>query len=162
MADSMAYRIFTLIGNVGLLAALIFGTAGVNAATVRIDDSGTVVGQTAVPMQWTRPVARSGANHSIEGSVRVALRLNLTSWVNQPVRLYMALAPVVGQPIFISWRTQGNLLPGNLRSGERALIFNGVASAAFLVETIELAIKTDGRGLLASQGLQFYFEIDTP
>ncbi|OYT92534.1 MAG: hypothetical protein CFE43_07760 [Burkholderiales bacterium PBB3] len=64
--------------------------------------------------------------------------------------------------MYASWRTQGHLLPGSIRSGGRALIFNGTVTSAFMEETIELALKTDGRSLVSTQGLQFYFEIDSP
>ena len=147
---------------VAVLAAALFGAPGAGAATTRVDDSGTVVSQGVVPMRWKQLVPGRGADHSVEAGVRVALRLNLTRWVNQPVRLYMALAPAAGEPVFASWRTQGRLLPGALRSGGRTLVFDGVANAATLEETLDLTLRTDGRALVAPQSLQFYFEVDTP
>jgi hypothetical protein len=147
---------------VAVLAAALFGAAGAGAATTRVDDSGTVVSQGVVPMRWKQLVPGRGADHSVEAGVRVALRLNLARWLNQPVRLYMALAPAAGEPVFASWRTQGRLLPGALRSGGRTLVFDGVANAATLEETLDLTLRTDGRALVAPQSLQFYFEVDTP
>jgi len=146
----------------GLLAAVLLGSAGVNATTTRVDDSGTVVSQGVLPMRWKQLVPGRGADNSVEASVRVALRLNLARWLNQPVRLYMALAPALGEPVYATWRTQGRLLPGTLRSGGRALIFEGVANAALLEETLDLTLRTDGRALVSTQALQFYFEVDTP
>jgi hypothetical protein len=143
-----------------LLGLAIAGHA--QGATFHVDDTGTVVSQTVVPMRWKQPVPGRGADHSVEATVRVALRLNVSTWVNRPVRLYMALAPATGEPIYVSWRSQGNLLPGAIRSGGRGLIYSGVFSATALEEAIELSIKTDGRALVAAQGLQFSFEIDTP
>ena len=146
-----------------LLSALALGlVVGVQAATVRVDDSGTVVSQGVVPMRWKQLVPGRGADHAVEASVRVALRLNLAKWINQPIRLYMGLAPSAGEPVYASWRTQGRLMPGALRSGTRSIIFNGIATAAALEETIELVLKTDGRALVSPQALQFYFEIDSP
>lgn len=145
-----------------LCIALLYGGACAHAATTRVDDSGTVVGQSVLPMRWKQLVPGKGADHSVEGNVTVALRLNVMRWIKQPVRLYMALAPAAGEPMYASWRTQGHLLPGSIRSGGRALIFNGTVTSAFMEETIELALKTDGRSLVSTQGLQFYFEIDTP
>ena len=147
---------------VAVLAAALFGAAGAGAATTRVDDSGTVVSQGVVPMRWKQLVPGRGADHSVEAGVRVALRLNLARWLNQPVRLYMALAPAAGEPVFASWRTQGRLLPGALRSGGRTLVFDGVANAATLEETLDLTLRTDGRALVAPQSLQFSFEVDTP
>lgn len=151
------------LASIFLLSALALSlTIDVRAATVRVDDSGTVVSQGVVPMRWKQLVPGRGADHAVEASVRVALRLNLTKWINQPVRLYMGLAPSAGEPIYASWRTQGRLMPGALRSGTRSIIFNGIATAAALEETIDLVLKTDGRALVSPQALQFYFEIDSP
>ena len=146
-----------------LILASAFACAGqVQSATFRIDDSGTVVSQSVLPMRWKQLVPGRGADHSVEAGVRVALRLNLTLWVNQPVRLYMALAPATNDTVYARWSTQGRLLPGAMRSGTRTLIFNDVVRSATLEETIDLVLKTDGRTLVAPQALQFYFEIDTP
>ena len=146
----------------GMLAAALVGAGSVGAATTRVDDSGTVLSQGVVPMRWKQLVPGRGADHSVEASVRVALRLNLARWLNQPVRLYMALAPTVGEPVHAAWRTQGRLLPGALRSGGRVLVFEGVVNAASLEETLDLTLRTDGRALVSPQALQFYFEVDTP
>ncbi len=132
------------------------------AASYRVDDTGTVVSQSVVPMRWKQLVPGRGADHSVEASLRVALRLNLARWVNQPVRLYMGLAPVVGEPVYASWRTQGRLLPASVRSGSRVLVFEGVPPAAFLEESLDLGLRTDGRALTSLQSLQFYFEVDAP
>ena len=144
-----------------VLAAL-FCTSHAGAATTRVDDSGTIVSQGVVPMRWKQLVPGRGADNSVEASVRVALRLNLARWLNQPVRLYMALAPAIGEPIHASWRTQGRLMPGTLRSGARMLVFEGVVNIASLEETLDLMLRTDGRALTSQQSLQFYFEVDTP
>lgn len=145
-----------------VLYALFFCAGQAGAATTRVDDSGTIVSQGVVPMHWKQLVPGRGADNSVEANVHVALRLNLARWLNQPVRLYMALAPAIGEPIHASWRTQGRLMPGSLRSGARVLVFEGVVPAASLEETLGLTLKTDGRALTAPQSLQFYFEVDTP
>ena len=149
-----------------LLAAMVsagqFWAAEARGATFRVDDSGTIVSQAVVPMRWRQLVPGRGADHTVEAGVRVAVRLNLARWLNQPVRVYMALAPSPGEPVQASWRTQGRLLPGALRSGARALIYDGVARSASLEETLELTLSTDGRALVSQQALQFYFEVDTP
>jgi hypothetical protein len=149
-----------VLANFLLAAGLCAGEHAV-AATARVDDSGTVVSQGIVPMRWRQLVPGRGADHSVEAGVRVALRLNLSRWLNQPVKLYMGLAPAAGEPIHVTWRTQGRLLPGSVRSGARTLIFEG-AGVASLEETLELTLRTDGRALVSPQSLQFYFEVDTP
>ena len=132
------------------------------AATFRVDDSGTIVSEAVLPMRWKQLVPGRGADHAVEGSLRVAVRLNLSRWLNQPVRLYMALAPSTRDTVYARWSTQGRLLPGDIRTGTRTLIFNDVVRAAILEETIVLVLKTDGRTLVTPQELQFYFELDSP
>lgn len=156
----MARASLALVLAIGFAATGYIGSA--SAATTRVDDSGTVVSQGVVPMRWKQLVPGRGADHSVEANVRVAARLNLAPWLNRPVRLYMALAPSTGEPVYASWRTQGRLLPGSLKSGARALVFEGVVKAASLEETMDLALSTDGRSLQSPQTLQFYFEVDSP
>jgi hypothetical protein len=150
-----------------VLASLL--TAGVcamfpaAATTSRVDDTGTVVGDALVPMRWKQLRPGLGADHTVQASVRVAVRLNTSRWIHQPIRLYMALAPAAGSaPVGASWKAQGRWLPGSLRSGGRALVYEGVAGSARIEETLDLALHTDGRALASPQSLQFYFEIDTP
>ncbi len=145
-----------------MLPLMLAGMGKASAATARVDDTGTIVSQAVVPMRWKQVVPGRGADHSVEASVRVAARLNLAPWLNRPVRLYMGLAPSTGEPVYASWRTQGRLLAGAVRSGARVLVFEGVAKAALLEETMDLTLSTDGRALVSPQALQFYFEVDTP
>lgn len=146
-----------------LTAAIVIACIGqVQAATIRVDDSGTVVNEVILPMRWKQLIPGRGADHSVEGSLKVAVRLDLTRWLNQPVRLYMALAPSTSDAVYARWTTQGRLLPGDIRTGNRTLIFNDVVRAVSLEETIMLVLKTDGRTLVTPQELKFYFEIDAP
>jgi hypothetical protein len=145
-----------------LLVASLCIAQSAAAGTARVDDSGTVVSQGVLPMRWRQLVPGRGADHSVEAGVRVALRLNLSRWLNQPIKLYMGLAPAAGEPVHAAWRTQGRLLPGTVRTGARTLVFEGVAGPALLEETLELTLRTDGRALVSPQSLQFYFEVDTP
>lgn len=145
-----------------LLAAGLITQERALAGTTRVDDSGTVVSQGVVPMRWRQLVPGRGADNSVEAGVRVALRLNLSRWLNQPIKLYMGLAPAAGEPVHATWRTQGRLLPGTVRTGSRTLIFESSAGVASLEETLELTLRTDGRALVSPQTLQFYFEVDTP
>lgn len=141
-----------------LLAALFWST--VQAATYRVDDTGTVVSQPVTPMKWRQLVPSRGGDNTVEGQLNVALRLNLASWLNRPARIYMLLAPTEGEQLQATWRTQGRLLPGALRSGGRTLVYDGLVRDAFLTETIQLNLVADGRLLTRAQSLQFYFEIE--
>lgn len=140
-----------------LIAALV---GPVSAATYRVDDTGTVVSQPVTAMKWRQLVPSRAGDNTVEGQLNVALRLNLSSWVNRPARIYMALAPTEGEQLQATWRTQGRLLPGALRSGGRTLVYDGVVRDPFLTETIQLSLAADGRLLTRTQSLQFFFEIE--
>ena len=134
-----------------------------SATTFRVDDSGTRMSSPLVPMRWRTLVPGRGSDNTAEGQAQVALRLNVLPWLNQRGRIYMTLAPAPsGDTIQASWRTQGRLLPGRVRSGGRTVIYEGAMPASTIEETIELTITADGRGLASPQALQFSFEIETP
>ncbi|MDM0076222.1 hypothetical protein QTH90_17575 [Variovorax sp. J2P1-59] len=130
------------------------------AATFRVDDTGTLVSQPVTPMKWRQMVPSRTGDNAIEGQLSVALRLNLTNWVNRPARIFMGLAPTEGEQLVATWRTQGRLLPGSVQGGSRTLVFDGVVRDPFLTETIQLNLLADGRLLTRTQRLQFFFEIE--
>lgn len=142
----------------GLLA--LAGVLPATAATYRVDDTGTVVSQPVTPMRWRQLVPGRAGDHTIEGNLSVALRLNLAPWLLRPARIYMSLAPTEGDQLVASWRTQGRLLPGSVRGGGRTLVFEGVVRDAVLQETILLTLAADGRAVERAQSLQFFFEIE--
>ena len=144
-----------------LAAALALAGTVASAAIYRVDDTGTVVSQPITPMRWRQLVPGRGADNTVEGHVTVAVRLNLGPWLGQRARLYLVLAPTEGgQQLQASWRTLGRLLPGQLRSGDRAVVFDGLVTQAFLQESLQLELTADGRTLEQAQPLRFHFEIE--
>lgn len=132
------------------------------ATTVQVDDTGTIVTQPVVSMRWRKPVPSRAMDDNLDGEVRVGVRLNMAPFLNKSVPVYMALAPVDGQTVTASWRTQGRLLAGTVRSGGRTLVYHGPVTASVIEETIDLLLTTDGRNMAHPQTLQFYFEVDLP
>jgi hypothetical protein len=143
------------------VAALLLAlAAAAPAATYRVDDTGTYLNQPMTPMRWRQLAPGRAGDNTVEGRVSVALRLNLSPWLNRPARLYMALAPTQGEQMVATWRTQGRLLPGTVRGGGRTLVFEGVVRDAFLQESIVLELTADGRSVERAESLQFFFEIE--
>lgn len=145
-----------------LLFAVSMLAEAASAATYRVDDTGTVVSQPVTPMRWRQLAPSRAGDNTAEGRLNVALRLNLANWLRRPVRIYMILAPTSTgiDQLTATWRSQGRLLPGSLRAGGRALVFDGIVTESFLMETIELTLTADGRTLERPQTLQFSFEIE--
>ena len=154
-------RILAKTAALALCALQLAGLAvPARATTFRVDDTGTLVSQPVTPMKWRQVVPSRTGDNTVEGQLNVQLRLNLTNWLNRPARIYMALAPTEGEQLTATWRTQGRLLPGSVRGGNRTLVFNGVVRDPFLTETIQLNLMADGRLLTRTQQLQFHFEIE--
>ncbi|RTQ32121.1 hypothetical protein EJP69_22875 [Variovorax gossypii] len=146
------------VAALSILGAL-FATQA-DAATYRVDDTGTVVSQAVTQMRWRQPVPGRIADNTVEAQLSVALRLNLSQWVMRQARIYMLLAPTENERLVVTWRTQGRLLPGSMRGGDRVLVYEGVVRESFLQETILLNLTADGRALERAQSLNFNFEIE--
>lgn len=127
---------------------------------VRVDDLGTVVARPVTPLQWRQPVPGRQTDATLQGTVEVRVRLNVTPWLGKPVRLYLALAPLPGRRVQASWTGAGVLLPGTLASGQRALVFTGVMHSAVLTDTLALQLLADGRTLDSASALAFHFEAE--
>ena len=131
------------------------------AATYIVDDSTTIPFETNVSTRW-----RDGMNGSrrmsndIEGGATVTIRLNLQPWLNRNGRIYLALPQQPVGVVNVEWGTQGRMLPGKLQSGERTLVYAGPVRTNFLEDNFTVRVVADGRRVVATQRLQFHFEID--
>jgi hypothetical protein len=141
---------------------LFLATAGVRAgaATFRVDDSLTLPNEISMPMNWRSLAPGREAGHAVEGASVLTIRLNLAPWLGKTGKVYLALPEQPVGQVIAEWTTQGRLLPGQLASGNRTLVFAGPIRAGLLEDTIVLRLQADGRRLAAPQRLQFYFEID--
>lgn len=142
-----------------LFALVASGAPG--AATYVVDDSSTIPFETNVSTRW-----RDGMNggrrmsNDIEGGATVTIRLNLQPWLNRNGRIYLALPQQPVGVVNVEWGTQGRMLPGKLQSGERTLVYAGPVRSNFLEDNFTVRVIADGRRVVATQRLQFHFEID--
>ena len=126
---------------------------------VRIDDSGTVVVDPVLEMQW-QPAGRSAGSPLVSGSTRVAVQLNLAVYVGQSGQIYMTLPRSSGATVRATWQTGGTLLPGSLISGERALVYAGPIGGPLLRDLMDIRLEADGGRLQQPEALSFGFEIE--
>lgn len=125
----------------------------------RVDDSGTVVVDPVLEMQW-RPPGRTGTTSLVSASTRVSVQLNLASWVGRSGRIYMTLPRTAGPTVRATWSTGGTLLSGALISGDRALVYAGPVSSPLLRDLIDIKLEADGARLAQPEALAFGFEIE--
>ncbi|MBP1689217.1 MAG: hypothetical protein H6Q33_5360 [Deltaproteobacteria bacterium] len=131
-----------MILRAALLLVSIFVADIAPAATYRVDESGSFPQQSSTQMRWRQIAPSRGGDNAVEGSMFLVLP-------EQPVT-----------PVKVSWTTQGRLLPGQLVSGQRVLVYVGPIVSPVLEETLVLKMEADGTRLSSAQRLQFHFEID--
>jgi hypothetical protein len=134
--------------------------ASASAATYRVDDSATIPAESSATLRWRHFAPSKGGDNTVEGATTVQVRLNLAPWVKRNGRLYLVLPEQPPGQIAVRWTTQGRLLPGQLVSGQRSLLYAGPIATPLLDETLVLRIETDGTRLNSTYRLNFHFEID--
>lgn len=134
--------------------------ANAGAATYRVDDSATIPAESSATLRWRHFAPSKGGDNTVEGATRVQVRLNLAPWLKRNGRLFLVLPEQPPGQVTVRWTTQGRLLPGQLVSGQRALVYAGPISTPLLDETLLLRIETDGTRLNSTYRLNFHFEID--
>jgi hypothetical protein len=142
------------------LAALTLATAASATTTYRVDDSLTLPHESNQAMKWRSLAPNRTVGNAVDGTSVITIRLNTAPWMNRIGKIYMALGEQPIGQVTAEWTTQGRLLPGQLISGNRTLVYSGPIRANTLEDTIALKISADGRRLISAQRLQFYFEID--
>jgi hypothetical protein len=142
------------------LAVACLAAMSAGAATFRVDDSLTMPSESSTTMKWRSLAPGRAEGNAVESSLVLTLRLNLQPWLNRNGKVYMVLPAQPIGTVTADWTTQGKLMAGHLVSGDRALVFAGPVRTGLLEDTIVLKLTADGRRLVATERLQFHFEID--
>ena len=96
----------------------------------------------------------------MQGRTTVRVRLDLRPWVGHAGRIYMVLPMQRPGPVNASWTTQGQLLPGQLNSGLRALVYQGRIGTPVLQDSLQMLLTVDGTLMRQNYNLSFRFEFD--
>ena len=142
-------------------ALSIIWPAAARAKTTTIDDSGTQALEPAVSLRWkTATPSRSGADNLMVGTTTIRVRMNLTPWLHRSGRIYLNLPAQQPGPFNASWTTQGRLQPGQLRSGNRVLVYAGPIAVPFFEDVLTFQFSVDGTLIRRTFPLTFRFEMD--
>jgi hypothetical protein len=144
-----------------LVLGMTLALAGpVFAATYVVDDTSTIPYETNLVSRWRQGATGRQLGNDIEAAALVTVRLNVAPWLNRNARIYLVLPQQPIGIVTVDWATQGRLLPGTLRSGERTLVYTGPIRAPVIEDNFQLKVVADGRRVALTQRLQFRFEID--
>ena len=143
------------------LALTIIWTPAAQAKTVTIDDSGTTALEPSVSMRWKSATpSRSGADNLMVGTTTIRVRLNVMPWLKRSGRIYLSLPAQPPGPIGASWTAQGRFLSGQVRSGNRVLLYAGPITTPFMEDVLRLQFAVDGTLMRHALPVTFNFEMD--
>lgn len=140
-----------------LLAAAL--PTGAQAQAQRIDDSGTQVLGGLVRLKWQQAAPQPGEPNLLVGQVTVLVRLDTSPFNGRRGRIYHQLSRQ-GNPVTVSWTTRGALLPGEVRDGERTLVYAGLVSQDLIEDTFVLTLTANADQLSRLEQLEFSFEFE--
>jgi hypothetical protein len=131
------------------------------AKTVQIDDSGTQALEPAVSLRWKNAApSRSADGNLMIGTTTIRVRLNVAPWLRRSGRIYLNLPAQPPGALGVSWLTQGRFLPGQVRSGNRVLVYAGPITTPFMEDTLTFQFSVDGTQIRRTFPVTFHFEID--
>jgi hypothetical protein len=143
------------------LPLVIIWQAAACAKTITLDDSGTQALEPGVAMRWQSATPpRAGAPDLLVGTTTIRVRINVMPWLRRSARIYLALPAQPPGPIGASWSTQGQLLPGQLRSGNRVLVYAGPITGGFIEDTLKFHFSVNAALIARPYPVSFHFEMD--
>jgi hypothetical protein len=143
------------------LALTIIWASAAQAKTTLIDDSGTTALEPSVSMRWKSAApSRSGTNNLMLGTTTIRLRLNVMPWLKRSGRIYLSLPAQQPGPMNASWTAQGRLLSGQVRSGNRVLVYSGPITTPFMEDVLKLQFTVDGTLMRHPFPVTVHFEMD--
>ena len=143
------------------LALGIIWAGAAQAKTITIDDSGTTALEPSVRLRWQSATPpRSGTDNRMVGTTTLRVRINVTPWLKRSGRIYLALPAQPPGPIGASWVAQGRFLSGQVRSGNRMLVYAGPITSPFMDDVLQFQFTVDGTLIRRTFPVTFHFEMD--
>jgi hypothetical protein len=143
-----------------IFSALLWSTPA-SAKTILLDDSGTQALEPSVALRWksVAPGRSSNANLMV-GSSTFRVRVNVAPWMKRSARIYLLLPAQQPGPVTVSWTTQGKLLPGQVQSGNRVLVYSGPITRPYLEDEVNFQFNVNGAFIKRAFPVNFQFVMD--
>jgi hypothetical protein len=143
------------------LALAIIWPSAAHAKSITLDDSGTEALEPSVSMRWkTAAPGRSPGANLLIGTTTIRVRINVMPWLKHSGRIYLSLPAQQPGPISASWVTQGQLLSGQLQSGNRILVYCGPLTTPFLEDVFKFQFSINAALISRPYPVSFHFELD--
>jgi hypothetical protein len=142
------------------LALTIILACSAQAKSTPIDDSGSQALEPSVSMHWKSATPRPGTDNLMVGAATIRVRINVMPWLRRSGRIYLALPAQQPGPIGLSWITQGRFMLGQVRSGNRVLVYAGPITTPFMEDVFKFQFALAGSLLPRAVPVTYHFEMD--
>jgi hypothetical protein len=144
-----------------VLAFAIIWTPAAHAKTIILDDSGTQALEPSVSMHWKRVTpSRTSPDNTMIGTTVLRVRINVMPWLKHAGRIYLVLPAQPPGPMAAAWTTEGRFMAGQLRSGNRVLVYAGPITTPFMEDVFRMQFSLDGSLMRRTLPVNFHFEMD--
>lgn len=130
----------------------------------RLDDTGTRLLGARALLEWSdlRPGAslRTGPSRELTARVLVDLQLLTSAWQGKQARIYVRLEPLPNESLLVQWPAAEPFREGQVRPGERVLVFAGLIPGPRLQLRWPLHLRTTGPWSGSIRQLSFVFELE--
>ena len=130
------------------------------AKTTVIDDSGTLPYAPTLALHWQQLSPRPPLNNLLTGTLSIRVKLNVAAWLRHSGRIYLRLPAQQPGAMTASWTTQGRLLPGEITTGGRMLVYAGPITTPFIEDVLQLTVNVDAARMQQLYRVNFIFEMD--
>ncbi len=129
-----------------------------NGDPIVLDDSRSHTVPANVQMQWL-PQSASDPDAGMTGSVRVNIHLDVAEHIGQSGRIYLVMPRHDSISVGARWTSQGQLRSGQIRSGERALVYTGTIRSAALTDQFQMRLLAAPDWPSDHRRVRFHFEL---
>jgi hypothetical protein len=152
---------FTIFWAAGAWSAVVWAAPASAARAIILDDSGTEALDSVVALHWKSIAPSRSANGNLMvGTATFRVRINVAPWLKRNARIYLMLPLQEPGPLSVSWTTHGKLLPGQLQSGSRTLVYSGAITRPFLEDEVTFQFNVNGAQVARPFPVNFQFVMD--
>lgn len=126
--------------------------------TQRLDDTGTYAVPPVPNMQWAPQ--RPHKSPTMVGEFQFHIRLNLSKWKDQRVRIFLVLSRDQESIIDMTWSPGSFFRAGKARSGQRVQIFAGVVPSAVVEDDIHVWLQSEPDWTGQTRQINVVFELE--
>jgi hypothetical protein len=143
-----------------LSGLILLASLPAEAKTTVINDSGTLPYAPTLALHWQQLSPRPPLNNLLTGTLTLRVKLNVAAWLRRSGRIYLRLPAQQPGAMTASWTTQGRLLPGEITTGNRMLVYAGQITTPFIEDVLQLTLNVDAARIQQFYRVNFIFEMD--